>query len=242
MIYSKELTARSPLRVFERSIHGGLGRGNLGVVFSRAGVGKTAFLVGVALDELLQGRKVLHLSIGDSVDHVRSFYDEVFNELAGSTELTDRTAAHLRVERNRYIHTFRGDSFEIAKIRGNLDFIREHQQFEPVMIVIDGYDGFDTLAADPLTLERELAELREIAREIGAEMWVSARSHREDRELDGRGVPAIIARVEDAVAVLVGLEPMADHVRLRLHKDHENPDVAELQIELDPTSLLLRWS
>ena len=72
-------------------------------------------------------------------------------------------------------------------------------------------------------------------------MWISARSHREDRELDARGVPAVIGRVEEAIAVLVELEPMADHVRLRLHKDHENPDVAELQIELDPTSLLLRW-
>ena len=43
-MYTKEINERSPLRVFERSIHGGLGKGNLGVVMSRAGVGKTAFL------------------------------------------------------------------------------------------------------------------------------------------------------------------------------------------------------
>ena len=40
-----ELIKRSPLRVFEQSIHGGLGRGNIGVLASPKGVGKTACLV-----------------------------------------------------------------------------------------------------------------------------------------------------------------------------------------------------
>ena len=40
-MFLKKVHDRSPLRVFERSIHGGLGRGNLGVVLSRAGMGKT---------------------------------------------------------------------------------------------------------------------------------------------------------------------------------------------------------
>ena len=37
-----ELIKKSPIRVFEESIDGGLGRGNLGVLASRHGVGKTA--------------------------------------------------------------------------------------------------------------------------------------------------------------------------------------------------------
>jgi hypothetical protein len=41
-VYRKDVNERSPLRVFERSTHGGLGRGNLGVVISRAGQ-QTAF-------------------------------------------------------------------------------------------------------------------------------------------------------------------------------------------------------
>ena len=48
-MHRKELNERSPLRVLEESIHGGLGRGNVGVIVARKGVGKTAFLVGVAL-------------------------------------------------------------------------------------------------------------------------------------------------------------------------------------------------
>ena len=59
-MYRKELNERSPLRLFEHSIHGGLGRGNVGVVVARHGIGKTAFLVGIALDDAMRGRKVLH--------------------------------------------------------------------------------------------------------------------------------------------------------------------------------------
>ena len=62
-MHRKELNERSPLRVLEKSIHGGLGRGNVGVIVARKGVGKTAFLVGVALDDLMRDRKVLHVSL-----------------------------------------------------------------------------------------------------------------------------------------------------------------------------------
>ena len=57
----KQINDQSPLRILEQSSHGGLGRGNLGVVMARAGVGKTAFLVHIALDTLLRDRKVFHV-------------------------------------------------------------------------------------------------------------------------------------------------------------------------------------
>ena len=49
-MYRRFLNARSPLRLLEKGLHGGLGRGNLGVVLAGHGVGKTAFLVGLGLD------------------------------------------------------------------------------------------------------------------------------------------------------------------------------------------------
>ena len=89
MSQSKELTERSPLRVLDRSIHGGLGRGNLGVACAGAGAGKSAFLVAVALDHLLAGRQVLHVALDHPVDRVRDYYDEIFSELAATEALED---------------------------------------------------------------------------------------------------------------------------------------------------------
>ena len=44
--------------------------GNFGAVTSRAGVGKTAFLVQIAISSLLKDKNVLHISIKDPVEKV----------------------------------------------------------------------------------------------------------------------------------------------------------------------------
>ena len=46
----QELNKISPLRVFDEAINGGRGKGNLGVIVTRHGVGKTACLVHLATD------------------------------------------------------------------------------------------------------------------------------------------------------------------------------------------------
>jgi len=69
-MYRDYLTARSPVRLLEKSLHGGLGDGNLGVVLAGHGVGKSSFLVGVGIDELLRGGTVLRpVSAGRSRLH-----------------------------------------------------------------------------------------------------------------------------------------------------------------------------
>src|SRR5436190_7396471 len=97
-MHLKELSHRSPLRLFERSVHGGLGRGNIGVVASRTGVGKTAFLTCLALDDLLRDRRVLHVTTSHTVDHVRAFYDEMFADLAREAHLEETVVALDKIE------------------------------------------------------------------------------------------------------------------------------------------------
>src|SRR3989442_14947582 len=102
-MYRKELNERNPLRLFEHSINGGLGRGNIGGVVARRGIGKTPFLVGIALDDAMRGRKALHVSLDKTVDHVREFYDEIFMDLAHSAHLEDIPAEPPESERNPMI-------------------------------------------------------------------------------------------------------------------------------------------
>jgi KaiC/GvpD/RAD55 family RecA-like ATPase len=231
-MYTKEINERSPLRVFEKSIHGGLGKGNLGVVMSRAGVGKTAFLVGIALDDLMRGRKVLHISFGDSVDHVREFYAEIFEDLRRSVHMDDARETHLTVERSRMIHTYRGVVFNAAKLEEDTQFYKDHANFQPEVVIVD---GFDFQKAE----ETELTALKEYAKRHNVELWLSALTHREDGGTNERGVPKPISRFEAWIDVMVLLEPQQTAVMLRLLKDHENPDVEALHMRLDPSSLLL---
>ena len=107
-MYSKELNERNPLRLFEHSIHGGLGRGNIGVVVARHGIGKTAFLVGSPSTTLMRGRKVLHVSLGQDG---RSCARVLRRDLHGPRpfrHLEDLATARLEMERHRMIHTYAG--------------------------------------------------------------------------------------------------------------------------------------
>ena len=63
-MWREEMSRKNPMRIFEKCIHGGLGQGNMGVIMARAGVGKTACLIQISLDNLFKGRNVLHFSRG----------------------------------------------------------------------------------------------------------------------------------------------------------------------------------
>jgi hypothetical protein len=209
-----------------------LGKGNIGIVMSRAGLGKTAFLVGIALDDLMRGRKVLHISVGDSVEHVREFYDEIFQDLRHTVRMDDAHQTHLLVERSRFIHTYRGTGLSVSKLHKDTAFYREHAHFEPEVVVVDGFD-FGSAS------ETDLAALRDYAREFQVELWLSALTHRTDPITHPKSIPHPIARFEAWICVIVNLEANEGAVNLKLLKDHESQDLEHLHLRLDPRTLLL---
>jgi hypothetical protein len=228
----KELNERSPVRLLEASIHGGLGNGNIAAMIARHGVGKTAFLVGVALDDLMRGRQVLHVSLEQSSEHVRSFYDEIFADLAHERELEDVWKVRLELERNRRIHSYLDGTFSIEKLRDAIRFMRDHSDFHPVAIMLDGFPFDDTTP-------EEIDELRAIVKELDAELWMTAVTHRE-AETDEAGYPEPVARLVDKIDVVLQMAHDTKAVHITLLKDHDNPDVSDLKLALDPTTMLLR--
>ena len=230
-MYRKELNERSPLRLFEHSINGGLGRGNIGIVVARHGIGKTAFLVGIALDEAMRARKALHVSLDKTVDHLREFYDEIFMDLAHSAHLEDLPAERLEMERNRIIHTYAGKSFTIHKLRHSINFLREYARFNPACLILEGFDFERATLAD-------IEAFRQLAGEFNVEMWMSAVTHR-GVPSNEHGIPEPVAKLASAIAVIVQMADHSDGVQLSLLKDHDNPNVAKLTLALDPSTMLL---
>jgi hypothetical protein len=230
-MYGKELNERNPLRLFEHSIHGGLGRGNIGVVVARHGIGKTAFLVGIALDDAMRGRKALHASLDKTVDHIREFYDEIFMDLAHSAHLEDIPAERLEMERNRIIHTYAGKSFTIHKLRHSINFLKEYAHFDPACLILEGFDFERATVAD-------MEAFRQLAKDFDVEMWMSAVTHR-GASANKDGIPEPLAGLASAISVIVRMSDDSDGVHLSLLKDHDNPDVAKLTLALDPETMLL---
>jgi hypothetical protein len=231
----KSMMERSPVRIFERAIGGGLGDGKMGVVLSRRGVGKTGFLIGLAVDQLLQGRKVLYISTKESVEHINNFFDQIFHAMAASLEMDQVPQKQLRMERNRYIHVYNRDSFSLEKLEQSVAFLKDAAGFVPDMVILDGTPRFEN------TEEWEIQGVKKMAAEWGAEIWTSSNIHREGQESDARGVPNTVARFDDEISVIINLEPESDHVKVKILKEHGSTEPAQVQIELDPKTLLLRW-
>jgi hypothetical protein len=226
-MYQRYLNARSPLRLLEKGLHGGLGRGNLGLVVAAPGVGKTSFLVGVALDDLLRGKPVLHVAEGHVVQHVRDHYDTVFEELANTTHLENHAVVRAEIDRLRRIRVYPHGVFDAKRLREALALEAELGA-RPEIVVVDGLD-FAQRGAD------EAAEWASAAREADVELWMTANAPSERIA----ALPASFAPLAPHCGVILALEPNAGAVALRALKDHDNPDVAALHVALDPRTLLL---
>jgi hypothetical protein len=227
-----ELNQRSPIRVLEKSIHGGLGRGNLGVFASKKGVGKTACLAHVALDCLLRGEKVLHVSFADNPSHIESWYEHVFQEMAATFRLEDVRDVHDEIVSNRLIVHFRQSDRTLQQIRTHIDTVTTGSGFMPSVIVVDGF-SFTAAADADWTLWKEIAAERKV------EIWFSATLPPGEIVTDAAGIPAPVAAGKQFFSVIILLHPLQDHIDLKLLKDHDSTDLDKLRIKLDPRTLLI---
>src|SRR5262249_49921867 len=158
----------------------------------RHSLGKTAFLVAIALDEAMRGRKTLHVSLDKTVDHIREFYDEIFMDLAHSAHLEDLPSERLEMERNRIIHTYAGKSFTIPKLRHSVNFLKEYAHFDPTCLILEGFDF------ERATLE-DMDAFHQLALDFNVEMWMSAVTHR-GVSSNEHGVPEPLPKLASAIA------------------------------------------
>jgi AAA domain len=227
-MYRRYLNARSPLRLLEKGLHGGLGPGNLGLVIAGPGVGKTSFLVGVALDELLRSKPVLHIALDHNVQHVRDYYDTVFEELAHTTRLDENhVAVRAEMDRLRRIRVYPHGSFDAKRLREALALEAELGP-RPELVVVDGLDVAQRTSA-------EMEEWASAARDAHAEVWMGATVSSERIA----ALPAELQSLERCFAVILAMEPGEGSVALRALKDHDSSDMSALHVALDPKTLLL---
>lgn len=234
-MYRKEVNAQSPLRILEKSIHGGLGKGHLGVVMAPAGVGKTACLVQIGLDDLMREKDVLHVAIGYTVEQVSAWYDALFDDLAASTKLDDRDSVRASLQRHSVIKAFNKGAFTPARLEEALELFGKHMQFQPAAILVDGLDW----SAPGITSTVE--SLKAIAKRLGAELWLTAQTPRGAGAAGRR--PSELLPPCDGCAALVDvalfLEPQGSHVAVRLVKDHGDAVPPAMQLELHSETLAL---
>ncbi len=231
----KDLIAKNPLRILTQDAKGNPIAQRMGLVIARAGLGKTAILVQIALDSILRDNKIIHVSIGQSLDKTRVWYDDIFKDIATASQLENAAAVEEEIMRHRMIMTFNVSSFNRPKLEERLNDLVQQDVYRPDCLIIDGFDF--------ATATREgLADLRELMEVMGMNIWFSAVSHREDDRVSAIGVPAPCHDVDDLFDTIMQIQPDTEHGhnKLNILKDSTGCVAPGTTLNLDPVSLIIQ--
>ena len=133
---------------------------------------------------------------------------------------------------HRLIMHFKQNDVTFEKIRDNIQQVEKGTDFSPEIIIVDGCD-FENVTSNTLSSWKQLAV------DQNAAIWFAATLHRENLQIDERGIPAPVNQFTDFFSVIIMLEPMQDYINMKLLKDHDSADLKELHVKLDPKTLLI---
>jgi hypothetical protein len=234
----EELIQRSPVRIFEKSIHGGLAAGELGIIASPSGIGKTSVLVQIALDKLLQGQKVIHVSFTQHTDYVLAWYEDIFDEFIKKKNLEQIEEVKNELVKNRVLMKFNQEGITGEQILRSLRALIVDGGFKAEGLIIDGFD-FSKSGRE------RIAKTKDLAREQGFSIWYSCtikgpgNTAGTDGASDKRGIPLVLKDFEDLADVIILMEPKPDHIELSVSKDRDTYTPAPMALRLDPRTLLI---
>ncbi len=226
-----ELILKNPLRRMGYESDDILKKGEFGAVMARAGVGKTAFLVQLALNSMLRKKNILHISLNDPVKKVSLWYKEVFNRITTHYQIPQSAQLWDTVLPHRFILTFRVEGFSVPKLDERLTDLIEQDIFRPDAMIIDGVP-FEDVPND------DLIELKNLAGRQGMQVWFTIRTHRHE-EPGPNGTPSQLIHVADLFEVVIQLVPIGKHIQIKAFKGPgSSGDPPDLM--LDPATMLIQ--
>jgi len=230
----KDLILKNPLRAWEPDTGRNTATPRMGLVVAPRGSGKTAVLVQFALDSLLRGNRVVHVSIGQSLEKTKEWYEDLFQELSRSYKLEHVGEVHSEIAANRLIMTFNTGSFSAAKLEERLTDLIEQDIFRPQSVVID---GFDFESADPAQVQR----LRELVLDRKLHTWFSV-VPRANPQVSALGVPAPCDRFEKLFDCILLIDAGPGGLALKTLKSDVAASKDHPAIRLDPSTFLVNES
>ena len=226
----ESLVQQNPLRVLDTG-----GENNqMGLVMSRPGLGKTALLVQIALDAILRGKRVIHVSIGESIDKTKSWYEGILQSILQDDSLSKRDELIDKVTRHRMIMTFKVAAFSRSRLEERLNDLVLQDIFRPNCLIVD---GFDFVSADREALE----DIRNLMETMNMQAWFSANCRREDTRISPAGVPAPCHEIDDLFDMIILLKPEKDAtIQLDIIRNYGERVEEGKGLRLDPTTMMVK--
>lgn len=198
-----ELFERSPIRCFEKAT-GGLQAGQLGLITSKKGLGKTSVLVQFGVDTLLQDKQVVHVSFDQQSANVITWYQDIFTEIAKKKNISNVSELVTELVRKRIILNFHQDAMALSHIVTTLEALAQGG-IQASCLVVDGVELAKLKAED-------VQAIADYAKKAGVVVWFSASCDADD--LAG----TLPAELQDKFQSVVRLEARADVIELMILK------------------------
>ena len=193
--------------------------GRFGAVISRAGVGKTSFLVQIAITQLLRNEKTLHISLVEPIEKINLRYSDGYTNLIDSIGYVDPQKA-LRlwedISPNKVGISYNESTFDTEKIKDYLKSFKKADLALPSIIIMDGLNFDKDVSAI-------LEKLDHLSREFSVFIWFSIKSHREEKLCDD-GYPIQLETYKDLFDKAVFLNPVDDKIEAIILKDGDRTD------------------
>ena len=188
---------KTMIPTLNRAIEGGLQRKEIGMVVAPPGVGKSLFLANQCVQSLMENRKVLYISLEMSEDRVAQRLDSIASLISQRKMKSDPTSlVKVRERLNLFKEKFsNGDlvikelpcgSTSVHGIRALLSILRNHERFEPDVIIVD-YIGLlrsnDKGMAKYEAMEQTVSEMRGMAQEHNCVVWTATQTNRQGRNV-----------------------------------------------------------
>lgn len=228
----EELIRRSPIRLFEQSIQGGLRPGEIGIIASPRGVGKTSVLVQLALDKLLQDRKVIHMSFSQRRQNVFAWYEDIFEEFISSKNLESKDDVKDELVKNRVLMNFNQGAMTLDMVLKSLRSMITEGGFAADTLIADGFD-FSRVGRD------YAVKVKDFARDMGLSIWYTCTTNGAAPQYDEGNIPLVVKSFEDLIDVAIVLTPKPDHTELSVSKNRGAPPAQSPATRLDPKTLLI---
>lgn len=223
----ESLVQQNPLRVLDT----GRENNQMGLVMARPGLGKTALLVQIALDAIFRGKRVIHVSIGETIDKTKKWYDGILQSILQDYSLSKPQELIDMVSHQRMIMTFKVAAFSRSRLEERLNDLVLQDIFRPNCLIVDGFDF--------VTAEREaLEDMRNLMETMNMQAWFSANCRREDTRVSPAGVPAPCHEIDDLFDMIILLKPEKDAtIQLDIIRNYGERVANGKGLRLDPTTM-----
>jgi predicted ATP-dependent serine protease len=219
-----ELFDRSPIRLFDQISGGGLYAGELGLIASRKGLGKTSVLVQFGIDALLKNEGVVHVSFDQRSENVMTWYADVLSEIAKKKNAVSPADMLAELVRKRVILNFSQDAEALSRVAATIAALIG-SGVSARTVLIDDLD-FAKVSAD------ELQKLSDFAKQRTVSVWISTAT-------DDTALSRILAAdLLPFINIAALLESKPDALVFELLKVHGDTKLSA-SLKLDSKTLLI---